>query len=420
MRRSAAVIIALGALMTGLVAPPASAAPGDPAPGWAGSSTATPRDLAVSGSGRAFTVGLPRTAAQGQSSYGHVLGNDWSEVFVPPRSQGGVVAGPGDYAVAVIGNVSRVFDGATWSDPVTVTADIQRSKVVGNTDGDAAMLWNAAGGAPYLSRLVRGGSWETSRVTGTGAGVLRDVAINDAGKITVVWAVPSGTTSEIRRSVLQPASTTWTTARRVGTVDDPRPNLSIVTDGQGRETLIAGNKLWRQATSTQMPAFQFRTSVRAKLAAGETGTRLVWATKADGQYEIHTRHAEGQVWRSQRLVWSYPVPSDLDCDKGIEFGVGMVPAGRSYIAVGIQRIELAGDAVLECDGQDIADFLTVSPSNNVLNLSDLGSYALGGPFQVSAGTAGPVALEYGIGPVLGEDPEEIPVDGYRVIRFFTR
>ena len=251
-----------------------------------------------------------------------------------------------------------------------------------------------------------------------GADLPRDVAINEAGKITVVWAVPTGTTSEIRRSVLQAASTTWTTPRRVGTVDDPRPRVSIVTDGKGRETLIAGNKLWRQATSTQMPAFQFRTSVRAKLAAGETGTRLVWATKSDGQYEIHTRYAEGQVWRSQRLVWSYPVPSDPDCDRGLEFGVGMIPTGRSYVAVGIQRVERAGDAVNECDGQDIADFLTVTSLNNVLNLSDLHSYALGGPFRVSAGTAGPVAVEYGIGPVPG-DPE-IPEDGYRAIKFFTR
>ena len=418
MRRwSVAAIVAVALLAAGAAAPPASAAPGDPAPGWAGQTTVTPRDVAVSGSGRVFTVGLPRTEAQGQSSYGHIVGNDWSEVFVPARSQGGVVAGPGDYAVAVIGNVSRVFDGTDWGDPVTVTAEIERSRLVGNDDGDAAMLWNAPGGAPHLSRLFRGGSWETSRVTDMGADLPRDVAINEAGKITVVWAVPTGTTSEIRRSVLQPASTTWTAPRRVGTVDDPRPRVSIVTDGQGRETLIAGNKLWRQATSTQMPAFQFRTSVRSKLAAGETGTRLVWATKSDGQYEIHTRYAEGQIWRSKRLVWSYPVPSDPDCDRGLEFGVGMIPTGRSYIAVGIQHVVVAGSPA-ECDGQDIADFLTVTSLNNVLNLSDLHSYALGGPFRVSAGTAGPVAVEYGIGPVPG-DPE-IPPDGYRSVKFFTR
>src|SRR3546814_16280762 len=76
-----------------------------------------------------------------------------------------------------------------------------------------------------------------------------DVCSSDlAGKITVVWAAPTGTTSEIRRTVLQPGSTTWSPALRIGTVTNPRPklthvqNLTIVTAGQGRENGRASSR----------------------------------------------------------------------------------------------------------------------------------------------------------------------------------
>ena len=94
----------------------------------------------------------------------------------------------------------------------------------------------------------------------------------------------------------------------------------------------------------------------------------------------------------------------------------MVPGGRSYVAAGIRH---GADPVNDlCDGQEIADFLTINRFDDILNLQDLGYYSMGGPFQIEAGAAGPVALGYETGHVPG-DPE-FPFDGLWVMRFFTR
>lgn len=423
MRRSAVVAIAVGVLVAGLAAASA-AAPGDPAPTWPVRYAMAPRDAAVAGSGRVFEVGLPRTGSLDHSVLSHgrtaSIFNEWSSVRLPPSSDGGVIAGRGDYAVAVTGNTSRVFDGTdgvNWLDPVTIAEGIEESNLVGNADGDAALLWNTADGTPFVSRMARGGTWETVSAPDLPLDAPRDVVINNAGKITVVWAVPTGTTSEIRRSILRAGSTAWSSALRVGIVDNPRPRLSIVTDGQGRETVIARNMLWRQESSNRLPVFQFRTSVRAKAATGDTVTRIVWPAKSDGRYEIRTRYVgQDNDWRDQTVLWSRRAPLDPVCDRGIEFGVGMIPGGRSYVAAGIRH---EADPVNDvCDGREIADFLTVNLSDDVLNLQDLGYYSMGGPFRIKAGTAGPVVLEYKTGHVPG-DPE-FPFDGSWVMRFFTR
>jgi hypothetical protein len=94
----------------------------------------------------------------------------------------------------------------------------------------------------------------------------------------------------------------------------------------------------------------------------------------------------------------------------------MVPGGRSYVAAGIRH---EADPVNDlCDGQEIADFLTINRFDDILNLQDLGYCSMGGPFQIEAGAAGPVALEYETGHGPG-DPE-FPFDGSWVMRFFTR
>jgi hypothetical protein len=248
------------------------------------------------------------------------------------------------------------------------------------------------------------------------------VAINNAGKVTVVWAAPTGTTSEIRRTVLQPGSTTWSPALLIGTVTNPRPkltnvqNLTIVTDGQGRETLLAANKLWRQATSTQLPTFQFRTSARTRIAAGDTATRIVWPEKSDGRYRVLTRFAD-PGWRAERVLWTRLASTHQDCDRGIEVGVGMVPGGRSYVAVGIKRYLDPTNQI--CGGVNIADYLTVTQQDTVLNRWDLALYANGGPFQIVAGSQGPVTVEY-----MQQDETgwvgAPPGGGSWNMRFFTR
>ncbi|MFD2792778.1 hypothetical protein ACFS27_04360 [Promicromonospora vindobonensis] len=406
MRRSTAAIIVTGVLLAGAAAPPASAAPGDPAPGWSTRPGETHRDVAVAGSGRVFSVSLPETGTLDHSALEHGYQSDWSRIEVPPSSQGGVIAGPGDYAMAVTGNVSRVFNGTSWNDPVTISPEIWRSKLVSNKDGDAALLWSGGSGLPFLSRLERGGSWVTGRVTGAPADVPRDVAINNAGKVTVVWAAPTGaSTAEIRRTVLRPGGTSWFASRRIGTVNTARPPLTLVAEGEGRETVLAGNKLWWQETVTEKPTYQFRTSVRAKLATGDTATRLVWAEEANTEHQFYTR-AAGTSWGPRVMLWEHPGPAD-DCDQGNEVGVGMVPGGRAYIATAI-RSEV-GETTEVCGGP-YAAFQAVDRWSRVLGASGLFYSNAGSPFQIATGTAGPIVLEY--------EPGDWYVD-WRM-RFFSR
>ncbi|MFC8798978.1 hypothetical protein ACFT2C_14685 [Promicromonospora sp. NPDC057138] len=396
MRRTVvAASIAAGVLATSLVAglSTASAAPGDPAFGWSSPDGEVHRDVAVSGSGRVFTLSLPEPGRQDHSwlEVGRWL--EWSRLEIPPVTTGGMIAGPGDYAMAVAGNQSYLFDGAGWEDPVLITAqEIGRSKLVSNTDGDAALLWSAPGGRSYLSRLDRGGSWDTHRVPSVLVDVPRDVAINNAGKVTVVWAAPKGNTAEIRRTVIQAGASTWSPSVAIGTVDNPRPRLRLVTEGEGRETVLARNKLWRQASSTQLPTFQFRTSNQTELAASDTLTRLVWAGQVGDEYRFYSRSA-GTSWGSQVLMWSNAGSSE--CPNSPWFGVGMVPGGRSYAAL-VVRTDV-GETTDSCGGP-FAVVATLDRFDGILNVrGGLDSAIPTTPFQIVGGTSGPIAVEHEVG-----------------------
>lgn len=392
-RAAVAAAVAAGVLAATVGVPAAAADPGSPAFGWLAPEGEVHRDVAVSGSGRVFSVSLPEPGTQDHTWLEHGRWREWSRLEVPPISQGGVVAGPGSYAMAVTGNVSRVFDGTDWADPMTITPQqVGRSELVGNTDGNAALLWSAPGGRAYLSRLDRGGSWDTRRVPSVLVDAPRDVAINNAGKVTVVWAAPQGTTSEIRRSVLQPGATTWSPAVRIGTVNDPRPRLTLVTEGAGRETLLAGNKLWRQASSTRLPTYRFRTSVRAELAASDTLTRLVWSGQTGGTFHFYTRSAAAD-WGPQVRVWSES--GSPECPNSPWIGVGMVPGGRSYLAL-VVRTDV-GETTDSCGGP-YETLVTLDRFDGVLNRSGgLDSAWPTTPFQIVGGTGGPIVVEHEVG-----------------------
>lgn len=419
----AAAAAAACTLLTGLVAVPATATaptktsaqaePGDPLPSWPERPGLARRDVSVSGSGRVFDVLLPQAGYLYYSLLEHGYEDDWSETEVGPREEGGVVTGPENYAVGVVGNQSYIFDGASWSDPTTIAEGMTDLDVVGNDNGDVAIVWTGPTGATYLSRHSRGGSWETIQVPNVPSGLqVRDVVLNDAGKTTVVWAAPSGETSQIRRSIVREGSSSWSAPQTVGTVNNPVPNLTLATDGQGRETLIAGNQLFRQENTSTNHTFQFRTSVRAQIATGENGTRIIWPVSTSGRYEIHTRYTESATWRAEATIWSHVAPAREACNMGIELGVGMVPGGRAYAGVGIRRTD---ESTPSC--ANIADLITVSRFDDVLNEEPLGTYTTGGPFQIEANTLGPVVVEY-----LYETYYADPMgdrDGYYSMRFFT-
>ena len=397
MRRTVvAASIAAGVLAISLVAgmSTASADPGDPAFGWRSPEGEVHRDVAVSGAGRVYSLSLPEPGRQEHSWLERGRWLEWERLEIPPVTTGGMIAGsPGDYAMAVAGNQSYLFNGTGWDGPVPITAqEIGRSKLVSNTDGDAALLWSAPGGRSYLSRLERGGSWGTHRVPSVLVDVPRDVAINNAGKVTVVWAAPKGTTAEIRRTVIQAGATTWSPSMPIGTVDHSRPRLRLVTEGEGRETVLARNKLWRQASSTQMPTYQFRTSSRAELAASDTLTRLVWAGQVGEEHRFYSRSA-GASWGSRVLMWSSV--GSTECGDSPWFGVGMVPGGRSYAAL-VVRTDV-GETTDSCGGP-YETLVTVDRFDGILNRSGgLDSAIPTTPFQIVGGTGGPIAVEHEVG-----------------------
>jgi hypothetical protein len=218
------------------------------------------------------------------------------------------------------------------------------------------------------------------------------VAINNAGKVTVVWAAPKGATAEIRRTVIRAGATTWSPSVAIGTVDHPRPRLRLVTEGEGRETLLARNKLWRQASSTRMPTYQFRTSSRAELAASDTLTRLVWAGLVGEEHRFYSRSA-GTSWGPRVLMWSEV--GSTECGDSPWFGVGMVPGGRSYAALAVRTD--VGETTDSCGGP-FAVVATLDRFDGILNLRGaLGSAIPTTPFQVVGGTSGPIVVEHEVG-----------------------
>ena len=271
----------------------------------------------MSGSGRVFDVLLPKGGYLNYSAVEHGYEAAWLQTRVLPQEQGGVVTGPEDYALAVVGNRSYIFDGTSWSEPVTIAEGMTELDVVGNSDGGVSVLWTGPAGATYLSRHTRGGSWETIQVPNIPAGLLvRDVVLNDAGKTTVVWAAPSGEPPRsAARSCVRGPPPGPPRSRGHGRTTRA-PNLTLATDGQGRETLIAGNQLFRQESASTPPrTSSARASGRRSLPA-TPATRVIWPVNTSGRYEIRTRYIE-TTWRpDSTTLWSRVGRRGTDCDRG--------------------------------------------------------------------------------------------------------
>ncbi|WP_129785624.1 hypothetical protein [Promicromonospora panici] len=383
-----------GLLLGGLTAVPAVAAPGDPVPGWAPRPEEAHREVAVSDRGRVFV------AANSDGGYKpvHYLEVGAFEAWDRTPNIGSpfgshLATGPNGYAVHVSYNTYRLYDGSTWSDDATFyDGRVDAVDMDANPAGDVSVLLRLAeNGGTVLARLQRGGQWTTQEVPGVSSGVPADIVLNEQGKTTVVWAVPSGERSTILRSVVHAGRTDWSSPQTVGIVNDPEPNLTMVSDGEGRETIVGGNSLWRQPISTRPHEYRFRTSIFAKLAAGDSDTRVVWPAETEDAHEIRSVMFHDDVQRPQTTLWSY---TKTRCTRthdlyNVPFGVGMAPGGRSYVAVGLHH-DIEPDETCP----DVASLLPVGHYDRVLNEEPLGYFANGEEFQVAAGPAGPVAVEF--------------------------
>lgn len=433
MRRSAAVIITAGMLLAGAVAPPASAAPGDPLPGWEQRPEEAHREVSVAPSGRVFVDASSEPGYKPVSYLEHGYRNDWVRTETDPAGWTGLATGADGYAVNIRTSADgparyRVHDGDGWSDTSTFfDGEVREAAMDANSAGDVAVLlrvWNPQ--RAILARLPHGGEWVLQDL-GFPTDYPADIVINEQGKTTVVYAVgfssPDRQWSDIVRISVRAGTTSEGKRQLVGEVNRRGPstgvNLLIDSDGQGRETIIAGNRLWRQPHTSRPHEYQMRTSVRAVLATGASATRVVWPAVTETGYAIRSVLFDDRGRHPQSTLWSHAAPSaGCRADAGlgaIALGAGMVPGGRSYVAAGIER-------GIDTDGvcPDITSFLVVDRADRVLAQQPLGYFAVGDEFQVATAAAGPVVVEFKNWDDLADPISEDQPDGRYSMQFFNR
>ncbi|MDR7382160.1 hypothetical protein [Promicromonospora iranensis] len=412
---------AVAGLLTGLAAAPAAAAPGDPAPGWAPRPEEAHREVVVSSSGEVF---VDASSEGGYKDINYLeRGSAGSWVRTPDDSTHvtHLATGPGDYAVSVWHSADgdaryRLHDGTGWNDTETFyEGDVHASDMDANAAGDVSVLLRLHfDGGTLLARLPRGGEWTVQEVPGVPADIPADVVLNEQGKTTVVWAALDGETSIVRRSIVRAGSTTLSPPTTIGTLNNNEPNLSIVSDGEGRETLIGGNLLWRQPHTSRPLEYRLRTSVAARLAAGDTATRVVWPTGTTARHEVRSILFDDDVQQPQTTLWSHPRTSCTETFR-TRLGIGMVPGGRSYVAIGVTR-RIDSDGVCP----DVTGFVTVDRADRVLNTQPLGYFAEAYTIDVAAGAAGPIAVEFKNWDDHADPIHEDQPDGRYSMLFFRR
>jgi len=396
MRRPVIAVLAAAVVLTGAPVH-AQAAPGDPAPGWPTQVNGYTWSVAVSQSGRVSTLALPVPGESAQVLLSSSYDGTWPTPTDVPGYTGDVRAGPGAYAIAVTRGdddvlVSRELVSGRWAEPRTIGAIDRATTLDANTDGDTVLVWRSPEG-PTAGIHPRGGTWTTLPVPVVPEDGYFAAAINDTRKVTVVWAEATGTTTQaVRRTVLRPGATAWTTPQTLGTVPSggaPR----IVTDGQGRETITAGGKLWRQETTNSTPAYAFAVGPDAVLAAGTTDTRVAWPHYNGRYVSVRTRHfkqtSTTQGWRPTTTLWARTYPEGVPalCRSYVNVGLDMAPAGRSYVAFGA----VARGGCPEGNLRLVTLDRTSTPLNDVV-VAD--HYGYGTAPDVTVGARGPVAVDY--------------------------
>jgi hypothetical protein len=209
----------------------------------------------------------------------------------------------------------------------------------------------------------------------------------------------------------------------VGTVDHSgdgtQLHLAIDSDGQGRETIIARNRVWRQPHTSRPHEYQMKIGIRGLLATGDTMTRVVWPVSTSSGYSIRSVLFNDAGRHPQSTLWTHATPpAACRADAGLNamvLGVGMVPSGRSYVAAGIER-------GIDTDGvcPDIARFLVVGLRDQVLAEQSLGYFAVGDEFQVATGATGPIVVEFKNWDDHADPISEDQPDGRYSMQFFNR
>ncbi|MFD2795346.1 hypothetical protein ACFS27_17435 [Promicromonospora vindobonensis] len=381
----------------------AQAAPGDPAPAWPLQRSDGAWSVAVAQSGRVFTLAHPAPDVPGSISLNTSYNGTWPTPTQLPEVGGVVRAGFGPYGIVVSWSewndgshlVSREFINGQWTEPERIGEFLNTTSLDTNTDGDAVIVWRSPDG--FMAGVhPRGGSWSTLPVTVAPQNAPLSAAINESGKVALVWSEgTNGTSRTVRRSVLRPGATTWTSPQTLGTISSHDGSPRIVTDGHGRETIVAGGKLWRQRTTNSTPAYAFTVGQYAEIAAGTDDTRVIWPYENGRYLSVRTRQFRErdatESWGPTTTAWakSFPATVPAECRQQVNTGLGITPGGRSYVALGV-----VADAGSTLCANNKARLVTLDRKSTPLNDVAVGGYFNGSGFGVAVNARGPVAVDY--------------------------
>lgn len=409
MKCSLAIAIATGIALAALPTS-AYAEPTDPAPGWTTQSSGDERYAVLDGAGGVHDV----ERMPGHSNVLLRYGKDGHWSRATQAGGPGLLATGNDRYAVLAGSSFRpdgglvfhefwagLFSDGQWGSPTVVGEledDTPKSRLWLDTNsrGDAVMAWSKhVGGPVYAATLSRGGSWQASLTPlEHSPSRLANPVINEAGKVSLVWFAPgSPGRGQVMRSVLPAGATRWSPAKPVSslTITDPA-TLDLDTDGQGRETVAAGSRVWRQVHAGSGFRYQFQATGSRSVDVVSSGprTRLVWILRSGRQYTVKTRIITDTL-RPTKTVWTKTFPSSVptSCLLADGANAGIAPQGRSYLVWGISsnvRNSACPASVTRAAAVNAADRV-------------VGSRVLGrGPgrpkFRISVTGEGPVAVSY--------------------------
>ncbi len=230
--------------------------------------------------------------------------------------------------------------------PVTLSGDDRRDPVVATDGGaDAVAAWESGTGGPIEASSRSGGTWAAAATISRDGGRDPSVAMSPGGEATAVWQwQPVGESRTIEMATTR-ADGTWTAPAMLSTPGTTARDPQVAVDGAGRATVVwrrdAGDDDAVVEVAEQRPdgtwemphpiSTEGTRARRARLAVAPNGAgAVVWEQRVGGVQGVAaaTRGADG--------VWSTPTVVSTGVRGTQEPDVAVGPLGAA-VAVWIGR-----------------------------------------------------------------------------------